>query len=286
MSATAPAKPRSAGREALRELLSRPIIAASVFTIIVALVVSIFASVLAPFPVGFSVLQDRLLAPSAAHPFGTDDLGRDVLSQTIYATQTSFAIAITATLICGVFGTLMGVLAGWFGGAVDTVISFLIDVQSSMPAFILALGTLVFFGGSPVALVVVLSIEGWERFARIMRAQVMLTRQSGYVVSAVSLGVSTAAITRRHVLPALIGPLAVQLTLALPIKILIESSLSFLGLGIRPPSTSLGQIVGIGRDYLTNAWWIALFPGLVIVLISVAISLIGDHLQDRMVNRG
>ncbi|WP_311879101.1 ABC transporter permease [Microbacterium forte] len=268
-----------------KNFLSRPLVVVSLAVLLCALVVTCFAAPLAPYGLNEGVLADRLQPPNSSHWFGTDDLGRDVLSRTLYALQTSVLIAVTATILGGIFGSLMGALAGWFGGAIDTVISFLIDVQASIPAFILALGAIVLFGGSPIALVVVLAIEGWERFARIMRGQVMLARTSGYATSAVNLGVPTSAVLIRHIAPAVAGPMLVQLTQALPTKILIESALSFLGLGISAPQTSLGQMVGAGRDYLTTAGWIALVPGLVIIVISVAISLIGDQLQDRLVDR-
>jgi len=245
--------------------------------------VTVFGHFLAPQPLGAVAMTQRLQAPSAEHIFGTDELGRDILSQLIYSIQTSVVIAGSATLLSGFIGGLLGALAGWFGGAVDSTVSFFIDVQSSIPALILALGALVFFGGTPAVLVVILAVEGWERIARVTRAEVMSVRRSGYVNSTLNLGVSRFTTVRHHLLPALVAPLAVQLTLAFPSKILLESALSFLGLGIRPPNTSLGQMVGSGEQYLAFAWWIVLVPGVAIFLISLAVGIIGDHFQDRMI---
>lgn len=256
-------------------------IAAAIVLLVV--IVVAFAQLVAPEPLDALSLATRLAAPSGSHWLGTDELGRDVLSRTIYSTQTSVLIAVCATVLSGLIGAVMGTLAGWFGGIVDTVVSFVIDVQSSVPAFILALGALVFFGGSPVALVLVLALEGWERIARVLRAEVMAARRSGYINAALNLGVPTGTVIRHHLIRALFAPLGVLLTLAFPAKILIESALSFLGLGIRPPQTSLGQMVGTGQEYLATAWWIAVVPGVVIFLISVAISILGDHLQERVV---
>jgi peptide/nickel transport system permease protein len=199
-----------------------------------------------------------------------------------YAIQTSVLIAASATILSGLIGGVLGGTAGWFGGKTDTIVSFFIDVQSSIPAFILALGALVFLGGTPAVLIGVLAIEGWERIARVTRAEVMSVRRSGYVTSTLNLGVSRSTTVSHHLLPALIAPLAVQLTLAFPSKILIESALSFLGLGIRPPETSLGQMVGSGDQYLATAWWIVVAPGVAIFLISLAVGILGDYLQDRM----
>jgi len=248
----------------------------------ITLFVTIFGRLIAPEPLETVGLTQRLLPPSPEHLLGTDQLGRDVFSRMFYAVQTSVLIAASATILSGLIGGVLGGTAGWFGGRTDTVVSFFIDVQSSIPAFILALGALVFLGGTPAVLIGVLAIEGWERIARVTRAEVMSVRRSGYVTSTLNLGVSRYTTVAHHLLPALIAPLAVQLTLAFPSKILIESALSFLGLGIRPPETSLGQMVGSGDQYLATAWWIVVVPGLAIFLISLAVGILGDYLQDRM----
>ena len=248
----------------------------------VTLFVTLFGSLVAPHPLESVSLLERLQPPSPKHWFGTDQLGRDIFSRMFYAVQTSVLIAASATILSGLIGAVLGSVAGWFGGVADTIVSFFIDVQSSIPAFILALGALVFLGGTPAVLVVVLAIEGWERIARVTRAEVMSIRRSGFVVSTLNLGVARSTTIAHHLLPALVAPLAVQLTLAFPSKILIESALSFLGLGIRPPETSLGQMVGASDQYLATAWWVVVVPGIAIFLISLAVGIIGDYLQDRV----
>jgi len=176
--------------------------------VLLVLIVVAFAQLIAPEPRDALSLATRLAAPSATHWLGTDELGRDVLSRTIYSTQTSVLIAACATILSGLIGAVMGTLAGWFGGTIDTMVSFVIDIQSSIPAFILALGAVVFFGGSPIALVLVLALEGWERIARILRAEVMAARRSGYINAALNLGVPTGTVIRHHLLRALFAPWA------------------------------------------------------------------------------
>nr|WSY48844.1 ABC transporter permease [Streptomyces sp. NBC_00886] len=252
--------------------------------LVLVLLVAICGDLVAPNFYRAVHLTDRLQGPSAGHWLGTDQLGRDVFSRVLHGLRISALIALGATAASGVVGGLLGALAGWCGGIVDTVVSFLVDVQASLPSFVLALGALVIVGGSPTTMVVVLGIEGWERFARIARAQTMSERRAGYVESALDLGVPEPVVIRHHVLPALIVPLTVTTTLAFPGKILLESALSFLGLGVQPPQTSLGQLVGDGRDYLATAWWIAIVPGVVIFVVSLAVSIVGDHYQDRIIS--
>ncbi|MGW4728171.1 ABC transporter permease [Streptomyces shenzhenensis] len=260
-------------------------LALALVVIAVTLLITAFGHLIASQPLESVALTQRLLPPSTEHLLGTDQLGRDVLSQLLHATRTSVLIATGATVLSGLIGALLGTAAGWFGGVVDTVVCFFIDLQSSIPAFILALGAIVFFGGSPTVLVIVLALEGWERIARVIRAETMAARRSGYVASTLNLGVSRWVTIRHHLLPALLAPLAVQLTLVFPAKILIESSLSFLGLGIRPPDTSLGQMVGSGEQYLATAWWVVVLPGVSIFLISLAVGVLGDRLQDWTIRR-
>lgn len=249
--------------------------------LVLVLLVTVCGDLVVPHSYQAVHLTDRLRAPSAGHWLGTDELGRDMFSRVLHGLRVSVLIAFGATVAGGVVGSLLGALAGWCGGVVDTAVSFLVDAQASLPSFVLALGAVVIVGSSPTTLVVVLGVEGWERFARIARAQTMSERRAGHVESALDLGVTAPVVIRHHVLPALVAPLTVTATLAFPGKILLESALSFLGLGVQPPQTSLGQMVGDGRDYLATAWWIAVVPGLVIFVVSLAVSVVGDHYQDR-----
>jgi len=225
----------------------------------------------------------RFAAPGAlpGHLLGTDYIGRDLLSNLLVATQTSLMIALAGSLICAVIGTSLGMAAAHFGGWIDNLIMGFADAMSSVPFMIIALGTLAFFGSSPVLFVFLVGIASWERYARLTRGLVMSANQEGYAEAARIVGVPSRRIYLRHILPNIAGPLIVQLTVNFPEIILLESGLSFLGLGIRPPATSLGLMVADGRNYLVIAWWLTALPGAVIVLTTLSISLLGDFLRDR-----
>lgn len=216
------------------------------------------------------------------HLLGTDRLGRDLFSRLLVATQTSIALALLGTIIGAVLGVGLGFLAAHRGGAVDETIMALVDFQAAMPYFIIALAILAFAGNSMLVFLLLMGIYGWERYARITRGLVLSAREQGYVQGVHALGAGPWRIYARHVLPNITGPLIVQLTINFPETILFETSLSFLGLGIRPPLTSLGQLLGDGRDYLINAWWLAVIPGLTIFLTTLSISILGDHLRARL----
>jgi peptide/nickel transport system permease protein len=215
------------------------------------------------------------------HLLGTDFLGRDLLSNLLVATQTSLMIALAGSIICACIGTSLGFLAAHFGGWVDNIIMGFADAMASVPFIIVALGVLAFFGSSPLLFVFLVGVASWERYARLTRGLVLGANQEGYAEAARIVGVPSRRIYFRHVLPNIAGPLIVQLTVNFPEIILLESGLSFLGLGIQPPATSLGLMVADGRNYLAIAWWLTALPGAIIVLTTLSISLLGDYLRDR-----
>ncbi|RWH46356.1 MAG: ABC transporter permease [Mesorhizobium sp.] len=225
----------------------------------------------------------RFAPPGAlpGHLLGTDFLGRDLLSNLLVATQTSLMIALAGSVICACIGTSLGFLAAHFGGLVDNIIMGFADAMASVPFIIVALGVLAFFGSSPLLFVFLVGVASWERYARLTRGLVLGANQEGYAEAARIVGVPSRRIYFRHVLPNIAGPLIVQLTVNFPEIILLESGLSFLGLGIQPPATSLGLMVADGRNYLAIAWWLTALPGLIIVLTTLSISLLGDYLRDR-----
>ena len=218
---------------------------------------------------------------SASHLLGSDYLGRDVLSNVLIATQTTLMIALVGSIVCALIGTTLGLLAAHFGGWIDNVIMGFADSMASVPFIIIALGVLAMFGSSPLLFVFLVGFQNWERYARLTRGLVISAREEGYAEAARIVGVPSRRIYLRHMLPNIAGPLIVQFTVNFPEIILLESGLSFLGLGIQPPATSLGLMVADGRNYLAIAWWIAAFPGAVIVLTTLSISLLGDYLRDR-----
>lgn len=257
------------------------------FLVIVA-VVAALAPLLAPHGYEDTNLLYRLKPPAwsplavEGHVLGTDKLGRDLLSRLLIATQVSIALALLGTLIGAVLGTFLGVLAAHRGGIVDEIVMMLVDWQAAMPFLIIALAVLAFFGNNFYLFLALMGLAGWETYARLTRGLVLSAREQGYAVAVRALGARPLRLYGRHILPNVIGPLIVQLTLNFPQTILLETSLSFLGLGIQPPLTSLGQMLGEGRDYLLTAWWLAVLPGAVIFLTTLSMSLLGDWLRSRL----
>lgn len=249
----------------------------------VVVVVGATAQWIAPYDYLQQAPLSRFAAPGtlAGHLLGTDYLGRDLLSNLLVATQTTLMIAFIGSMICALIGTSLGFLAAHFGGWIDNLIMGFADAMASVPFIIVALGVLAFFGSSPLLFVFLVGIASWERYARLTRGLVLSANQEGYAEAARIVGVPSLRIYLRHVLPNIAGPLIVQLTVNFPEIILLESGLSFLGLGIQPPATSLGLMVADGRNYLAIAWWLTALPGLIIVLTTLSISLLGDYLRDR-----
>jgi len=251
------------------------------------LAIAVFADLLRPYGITALDLRARLTPPIGfggtwAHALGTDELGRDVLSRLIESIRISLLIAFGATAIAAVLGTTMGFLAAHFRGWVEQVVLMLIDFQASMPFLILALSVLAFFGNSLVLFVCLMGLHGWERHARIARGLAIAANAQGYAAAVRQLGATPMRIYMRHVLPNIASTLIVSATLSFPEVVLLESGLSFLGLGVQPPMTSLGNMVGYGREYLTRAPWILLAPSVVIVLTTLSVSLLGDWLRDRL----
>lgn len=263
------------------------ICAAAAFLVLVAFV-AIFAPLLAPYGYDDTNLLYRLKPPfwSAlaveGHVLGTDKLGRDLLSRLLIATQVSIALALLGTLIGAVMGTVLGVVAAHRGGFVDEIIMMMVDWQAAMPFLIIALAVLAFLGNNFYLFLALMGLAGWETYARLTRGLVLSAREQGYAVAVRALGAGPMRLYGRHILPNVIGPLIVQLTLNFPQTILLETSLSFLGLGIQPPLTSLGQMLGEARDYLLTSWWLAVIPGAVIFTTTLSMSLLGDWLRTRL----
>jgi peptide/nickel transport system permease protein len=257
---------------------------AAIGWVVLVLLVALLADVIAPRPYTAMSLTSRFLPPfqSLAHPLGTDELGRDVLSRLIVSIRISLLIAFGAALISAALGTTLGFLAAHFRGVVEQAVLTLADFQAALPFLILALSVLAFFGNDLWLLVGLMGLYGWERYARVARGLAISANAQGYAAAVTQLGASPARVYLRHILPNIASTLIVSVTLVFPEVILVESGLSFLGLGVQPPMTSLGNMVGYGRDYITRAPWILLAPAVVIVLTTLAVSVIGDWLRDRL----
>ena len=242
------------------------------------------APVLAPYDLEAMDLTARLLIPfeSAAHILGTDELGRDIFSRLLYSIRMSFVLAVVGTLLGAVIGTLLGFLAARFGGIVDDAVNCGIDFTASLPFIILALTIIAFLGTDVTVIIVIMAVYGWDRYARLTRNLSRSAYTEGYACALEGLGLPTVSIALRHILPNIASALVVNMTLNFPGMILLETSLSFLGVGVQPPMSSLGTMLGFGRDYLTTAWWIAVIPGLVIVVSTLSMSILGDWVQQKL----
>jgi peptide/nickel transport system permease protein len=230
-------------------------------------------------------LRQRLLAPTflGGKPgflLGTDQLGRDVLIRLLYATRTTLLISCSGMIVALAVGTLLGVVAGLYGGWPDRIATFLIDANLSIPFILIALLAASVFGTSVTILICIVGFTGWSGFARLVRGQIMAIRKQAFVEGSQALGASDLRVIVEHLLPNIASSMIVYGTMRISSFILLESSVSFLGLGIQPPNISLGLMVSNGRNYLVAQWWLSIFPSIVITLIVFQISLIGDWLRD------
>ena len=262
-------------------------VALAIAWLVLVLVGAIGADVLAPYSFTALDLKARLGPPvfmggTWRHLLGTDELGRDVLSRLITSVRMSLLIALFGTMIAATVGTTLGFLAAHFRGRVEALVLVLIDFQAGMPFMIIALSVLAFFGNNLMLFIALMGLYAWERYARIARGLTLAANEQGYAAAVRQLGATPLRIYGRHVLPNIASTLIVSMTLSFPEIILLESGLSFLGLGVQPPLTSLGNMVGYGREYITRAPWILLAPSFVIVMTTLSISLLGDWLRDRL----
>ena len=250
--------------------------------------VAMAAPWLAPHDPTRQSLRDRLAPPTLEAPdgrarlLGTDHLGRDVLSRVIYGARVSLVVGLSAVVVGGALGATLGIAAGFRGGFADSVIMTLADAQLAFPFILLAIGIIAVLGPSFPTLIVVIGLSGWVSYARILRSQVLVLRSREFVDAIHALGGSVARVIARHILPNVLSSLVVIATLELARAIVLEATLSFLGLGIQPPTPSWGGMIHEGREYLDTAWWISTFPGAVLMLASLVVSRTGDWLRDLL----
>jgi peptide/nickel transport system permease protein len=245
------------------------------------------AELWAPYDYRYTDLLARLQPPvfaggDWAHILGTDEIGRDILSRILYGLRTSLMIAAVGTMIGAVVGTLLGFVAAHFRGATEQVIMAAVDFQAAVPFIILVLFFMAIAGTGMWIFLLLVGLAGWEVYARLTRGMVLSAREQNYVLALQGLELDQRTIYLRHILPNISSALIVQLTLNFPATVLLETGLSFLGLGVQPPNTSLGLMLGQGRNFLLNAWWIAVCSGVVIVMTTLSMSMLGDWLRDRL----
>lgn len=255
---------------------------AGAFIVGVALLAALVGPVLSPFDPASQELALRLAAPSVAHPFGLDELGRDILARVLAGARISFLVGVTVVSVSAALGTLLGAVAGYFGGRVDDVISRVIDVLLAFPGLLLAIALVAVLGPSLGNVLFALSIIGWVGYARLVRGQVLRAREFEYVQAARALGASTTRILWKHIIPTAIPAVVVQATLGMAGAIIGEASLSFLGLGVQPPTPSWGTMLSGGRAHILDAPHLTLFPGIAIALLVLGLNFLGDGLRDRI----
>ena len=243
---------------------------------------AILAPVLLPAGPDQQDLLNTLQPPSWSHPFGTDNLGRDIFTRTIYAARIDLTVGLITTYLPLVLGVLLGLVAGYRGGWLETAVMRAVDVVVAFPFIVLVIAVIAIVGPGLLGVYIGITVVGWALYARLTRAEVLVLKEQQFVLAGKSLGYSGSRVMFRHVLPNVIRPNLVFSTLDIVLNILVLASLSFLGLGVQPPTAEWGLMVAEGQTFLLTAWWISTMPGLVIVLSGVGFSLIGDGLADRL----
>ncbi|MEM7528420.1 MAG: ABC transporter permease [Pseudomonadota bacterium] len=239
----------------------------------------LLAPILAPYDPNEMTL-DMMQGLSWSHPLGTDDLGRDLWSRILYGTQISLFVGVVTVAIALIIGVVLGVVAGYYGGWIDLVIMRYIDLQWAFPNFIIAVYLVAVFGTGLLNVIVAISLAFIDDFARVARSMTLSLREEQFVLAARSMGVSDGRIIMRHIIPSAMAPIIVQATVSVSYAILGEATLSFLGLGVEATTPTWGLILAEGRGFISQAWWLGVFPGLAIMLVVLSINFVGDWLRD------
>ena len=247
--------------------------------------VALAAPLIAPYDPNAQDLSATLLVPSPAHPLGTDNFGRDVLSRILWGTRLDLAMGLLALVAPFVTGCLIGLVAGYFGGLVDILLMRLLDVTMSFPFFVLVIAIISVLGPGLASFFIAVALVAWVSYARLVRSQVLVLKHKDFVLAARSLGYSHLRVMLRHILPNAVMPAVVFSMSDVVITILLGSSLSYLGLGVQPPTPEWGVMIAEGQNFLASAWWICFFPGLAIVFLALGFSLLADGLAERFGTR-
>lgn len=246
------------------------------------LLIAAFAPLLSPYDPAYIDVGKILLGPGQEHPLGTDELGRDVLSRIIWGSRISLLVGFVAVGIAIAVGIVIGAIAGYYGGTTDDVLMRFVDIMLSIPTFFLILAVIAILEPSLVNIMVVIGITSWMGVARLVRGQFLNLKETDYVTAARALGAADLRTIFLHILPNAMSPVYVSFVLGVAGAILVESSLSFLGLGVQPPTPSWGSILTAGKDNIEIAWWLSLFPGLAILITVLGYNLLGEGLQDAL----
>ena len=266
----------------LKQLLRNFAFTSGLLLTVALVIVALAAPLLSPYDPNVQDTSRRLEPPSPRHPLGLDDLGRDVLSRIVWGARVSLRVGFSVVLLASLIGITLGAISGYFGGILDTLIMRLTDILLAFPGILLAIALVAVLGPSLNNVILALSTIGWVAYARLVRGQVLKVREMEYVVAAKALGARSPRVIVRHVLPNVMNPVIVMATLGLAGAILSEAALSFLGLGVQPPTPSWGSMLTAGRRYLGLANHLAIFPGAAIMLAVMGLNFLGDGLIDAL----
>ncbi len=266
----------------LIKALSNPLALVGFIIIISAFVLAMLAPLISPYDPDFFNVKEILLSPSATHWMGTDGLGRDVLSRMLYGARISLLVGLVAVGISTAIGIILGAIAGYYRGWVDTVIMRLVDVMLSIPSFFLILAVIAFLTPSIINIMIVIGLTSWMGVTRLVRAEFLSLADREFVMASRTLGAKNARLIFKHLLPNSLTPIIVSSVLGVASAVLLESGLSFLGLGVQAPQASWGNILTDGKEYIQFAWWLSLFPGMAILITVLGYNLLGEGLRDAL----
>ncbi|HUL01187.1 MAG TPA: ABC transporter permease [Nitrospirota bacterium] len=243
---------------------------------------SICAPLIAPYDPSTIDIKNILVGPSFTHPLGTDDLGRDVLSRMLWGGRISLEVGFVAVGIATILGIVLGAIAGYYGGYIDSIIMRAVDIMLSIPTIFLVLAVIAILEPSIINIMIVIGLTSWMEPARLIRAEFIALREREFVIAAHAMGARDSRIIIRHVLPNGLSPILVSATMGIGGAVLIESALSFLGLGVQPPTPSWGSLLSSGKDNIEIAWWLSAFPGLAILITVLGYNLLGEGIRDAL----
>jgi len=264
------------------KVLSNPLALAGFIIILIVFLLAMLASIISPYDPDFFNVKEILLEPSVAHWMGTDGLGRDVLSRMLHGGRISLLVGLVAVGISTAIGILLGAIAGYYRGWVDTLIMRLVDVMLSVPSFFLILAVIAFLTPSIINIMIVIGLTSWMGVTRLVRAEFLSLSEREFVIASRTLGAKNARLIFTHLLPNSLTPIIVSSVLGVASAVLLESGLSFLGLGVQAPQASWGNILTDGKEYIQFAWWLSLFPGMAILITVLGYNLLGEGLRDAL----
>ena len=269
-------------RDAWNRLKKNKMAIASFFLLVIIALIAVFAPLIAPYDPYTQDLSRINEPPSSDHWFGTDDVGRDLFSRVVYGTRISMLVGVVCEAICVPIGVILGALAGYFGGWVDAVISRIIEIFASFPTILFAIAVMFILGPGIMNIFIAIGVIGWTGLARMIRGQIMQLKEKEFVEAARASGASNMKIIFRHLIPNCLSTIIVVITLDIPGDIMLESTLSFVGLGVQPPDPSWGSTISEGRKFIRQNVWYSFFPGLAIMLVVLAFNTLGDGVRDAL----